>query len=504
MKTRHFHYNLFVLQTIAIIFFSVYSFAQTPADGCGFVPDDEFITILKNPNSRINQRLNYLKQFPLRDIYNLRKLELINGKFNPNRVNEIQGEISEDILQTLRSIPVVAHVVRRSNSSGGITTQEINTAINTANDLYKDLNMTFEVCEIRFIDSDGIFDTNFSGSADNNNTSTASYNVLNVTSRNIERKLNIYFVPNSTTSWAWRPNTASQNQHIIMNNGQATNGITLQHELGHWFGLLHTHGSSNNCPPVGNETDELVDGSNCSSSGDFVCDTAADPNLCGRHNASCEFTATNLTDTNGDDFAPDVRNIMAYSSQACREIFSEGQIFVIQSSLLGMQNDRGYTFGSCQGVGERVVDYKWGEGWTNTEFFTVNNQTYLFLLKQKGLSGSDKRVHIHKMNSDGKVGQRVVDYKWGEGWTNTEFYTSQDETYLFILKQNGLSGSKKNVHIHIMNKNGTVGRRIADYKWGEGWTNTEFYTSQDETYLFILKQNGLSGSNKNVHIHKIK
>ena len=46
------------------------------------------------------------------------------------------------------------------------------------------------------------------------------------------------------------------------------------HEMGHFFGLLHTHGYSNTV-----KTDEFVDGSNCNEAGDYFCDTPADPRL---------------------------------------------------------------------------------------------------------------------------------------------------------------------------------------------------------------------------------
>ena len=51
---------------------------------------------------------------------------------------------------------------------------------------------------------------------------------------------------------------------------------TMVHEAGHYFTLFHTHGKTNF-----GTTDELVDGSNCTTAGDDICDTPADPNLFG-------------------------------------------------------------------------------------------------------------------------------------------------------------------------------------------------------------------------------
>jgi hypothetical protein len=486
--------NSFFL-TLFIFILSHHLNAQSPTENCGYVPDVKYISEWKNPNSLVNKRLNFLRKYPVNELYRMRELEFKNNQFKLIQPLEIQGEDieGENLLGSTRIIPIVVHIVRKSDKSGGISNTAIDNALNTANGFYNDFNMRFEICERRYINSDDIFNHSFNSNNESKPNSNSTFSKLNVTSRNVDRRLNIYFVPNSNTSWTWRPSTDDSRQHILMFNSQASNGTTFSHEIGHWFDLMHTHNGGN----------ELVNGSNCSSSGDFVCDTPADPNLSDKINSSCNYTGgSNIVDANDSTYNPDTRNLLSYAG-SCRNRFSEGQILRMQSALLGMQNDRGYTLISCSGVGKRVVDYKWGKGWINTEFFTVNNQTYLFLLKQKGLSGSDKTVHIHKMNSDGKVGKRVVDYKWGEGWTNTEFFTVNNQTYLFLLKQKGLSGSDKTVHIHKMNSDGKVGERVVDYKWGEGWTNTEFYTFENETYLFISKQKGLSASKKNVHIHKM-
>jgi hypothetical protein len=55
-----------------------------------------------------------------------------------------------------------------------------------------------------------------------------------------------------------------------------------------------------------------------------------------------------------------------------------------------------------------------------------------------------------------------------------------------------------------LNDNSSVGKRVVGYKWTEGWTTSEFYEINDESYLFLLKEKGFSASNKNVHIHKMK
>lgn len=81
---------------------------------------------------------------------------------------------------------------------------------------------------------------------------------------------------------------------------------TLAHELGHVLGLGHTFNSFDL---------ELVDGSNCTTAGDALCDTPADPGNLWPGDvdvSTCTYTG-NATDANGDVYAPMLRNLMCYS-----------------------------------------------------------------------------------------------------------------------------------------------------------------------------------------------
>lgn len=96
--------------------------------------------------------------------------------------------------------------------------------------------------------------------------------------------------------------------------------------------LPHTH--ANMAGPVG--TDELVNGSNCATAGDFICDTPADPILSavpGRVDSLCNYTDTVYTDANGDLFQPDTRNIMSYAPYSCYNQFSPQQLDQVRFCL---------------------------------------------------------------------------------------------------------------------------------------------------------------------------
>jgi hypothetical protein len=98
-------------------------------------------------------------------------------------------------------------------------------------------------------------------------------------------------------------------------------GRTCDHEIGHYFGLYHTFDYSGLC--------EGSDTSNCSSEGDYVCDTPADINP----DFGCPPFVNDCADTPVDN--PDqTENFMDYGDDGCRVMFSLGQI----------ERMRGYVF----------------------------------------------------------------------------------------------------------------------------------------------------------------
>jgi hypothetical protein len=134
--------------------------------------------------------------------------------------------------------------------------------------------------------------------------------------------INIYYVNFvvNASAYAYYP-MAGNPDRIVM--GQNLSGEVLTHELGHSFYLIHTHGNYNG----GNGTDELVDGTNCITAADLICDTPADPNLGmqGRVDSLCNYIDTVTTDSTGMLYTPDPNNIMSYTSFKCYNRLSTGQ-----------------------------------------------------------------------------------------------------------------------------------------------------------------------------------
>ena len=203
--------------------------------------------------------------------------------------------------------PISAHVFQHDLGFGGLNSSILERAIDTMNARYAPLGIEFYLCgPINYIDRTDLWD--FDRSQEENEL--MPYLIPNT--------INIFFareVTSGSTGLCGYSNFPwSTNDFIVMNNGCTANGATLSHELGHYFGLLHTHSPG-----------ELVSRVNCSFAGDECCDTPADPTLDNNNvNQNCEYIGTE-TDFNGNSYMPMVENIMSYAPAECRNTFTTDQ-----------------------------------------------------------------------------------------------------------------------------------------------------------------------------------
>lgn len=148
--------------------------------------------------------------------------------------------------------------------------------------------------------------------------------------------MNMYYVNYiaNASAYAYYPYPGAPDRVIM---GQNLSGEIFAHELGHSFSLIHTHGNYN----MGNGTDELVNGSNCTTAADLICDTPADPNLylLNRVDSLCNYIDTVSVDTMGFLYAPNTHNIMSYSLFKCFDMMTPMQYARIAYTLA---HDRAY------------------------------------------------------------------------------------------------------------------------------------------------------------------
>lgn len=239
----------------------------------------------------------------------------------------MQKRLSKSVSSTklMNSIPVKAHIIRNSNGTEGISEADLNTAISDLNTLYAGAFMEFFLCDgINYINQDSLCHLK---KGDEKNL---------IETTNVAGLINIYFAENIENaleeSICGYADNEGRNDVIVMKNSCVTNDSTLAHEMGHFFSLMHTHGTDDT------KTTELVDGSNCETDGDGICDTPADPKLTSKNvNNFCQYIGTE-TDANGNTYTPDTGNIMSYAKKGCRSHFSQQQLARMYAFYLTAKN----------------------------------------------------------------------------------------------------------------------------------------------------------------------
>ena len=250
------------------------------------------------------------------------------------------------------SVAITVHIVETVPGAANITYAEIEREIDRASLAYARAGITFFICgSPRFIRG-----------AESYSKSTGDR--LN-SSEYVPNTINIYFVDeigNSSVSefttlgysqfpWVGKP----KDRYIMMRKSASTNGSTLTHEIGHFYGLLHTHSTANGR--------EYVDGSNCRSAGDRFCDTSADPNLVIPGVMSgCSYVG-NYVDPKGDPYTPPVSNFMSYAPSFCQNNFSEEQLSLVR---VIHENENNYLASSCDFYPDFAVA-------TNTQQLTIRS-----------------------------------------------------------------------------------------------------------------------------------
>ncbi|WP_109830529.1 T9SS type A sorting domain-containing protein [Reichenbachiella versicolor] len=203
-----------------------------------------------------------------------------------------------------------------SDGYGKIPQENIDSAIEYLNNVFAPAKMSFFIIdEIHHIMSNRLAEFDIKEGSEDNNEVDRFYS--------IDGALNIYTFPfpkegyTYLLGWCGRAYFPESGIDKIYLNSNCDLNELLAHEVGHYFSLLHTHTTV--------DGKELVDGSNCSTAGDLICDTPADPGLSNNVNEACEYIGT-AKDTNNQPYSPSISNLMSYAPNSCRNSFSSQQI----------------------------------------------------------------------------------------------------------------------------------------------------------------------------------
>lgn len=256
----------------------------------------------------------------------------------------IKQASGENKAGTITYVPIRPHIFRRANGTGGMTLNSLNNVLAITNAYYHNngSGIQFYFCGTspNYIDDDGLF------------MSFPFANESVVAGRDATNAMNVYFVnlfdgPQYVGKANFPSNSIESTRSFIRTDrlsDQYLGSYVLNHELGHNFSLYHTFQGSNS-----SSTPELVTrgpGANCTTVGDFLCDTPADPY--GRNGVSttivngCRVYTGTITDPNGEPYNPQLGNIMSYYD-GCNPQFTAGQYGRIQGGLATRQTATGYT-----------------------------------------------------------------------------------------------------------------------------------------------------------------
>lgn len=239
-------------------------------------------------------------------------------------------------------IPIRPHIVRQSSGAGGFGLANLNQAMALTNQYYLQngvgIQFYFAGTSPDYIDSDELY---------------AGFSETDaLDKRDAVNALNQYYIASLASAqvyvggYAYYPSNSVQSTRSVIKtiDLEALGKFIIPHELGHNFGLIHTFGFST-------PSTELVTrgaGANCTTDGDLICDTPADPfNRPGANTISidgCLQYDPNSTarDANGEAYAPFMTNIMSYWP-SCTGDFTAGQYDRIEAGLALRKTHTAYT-----------------------------------------------------------------------------------------------------------------------------------------------------------------
>lgn len=244
----------------------------------------------------------------------------------------------------------------QSSANEEIFTNSAYDRVDALNTAFASIGIDFEICDVTIVWNDVLSET----SLESNHSIYEPY--IN------PKAINIFAPWTITDAGGFSPLFFRTNSLQPINQRRffvtaSASDETVIHEMGHFFGLYHPHRGYHHSNGLDAQYRELVNGSNCSTHGDEICDTPADPKLNNpSYMTGCSYIGT-VQDANGDLFTPDTDLYMSYTNNFCRTRFSNGQ--------LGYMYDRiyNYTYNQHLVVPHATCELNDNTGWV------MNNNT---------------------------------------------------------------------------------------------------------------------------------
>jgi len=310
-------------------------------------------------------------------------------------------------------INVFYHIVRNTNGTNAFTMPNTNNITAELNEFFSPQNIIINNLGTNFIDN-----TNFL------QVDEGEHTTLMNSGFDVPNAINYYIVDelwDVFENGVFRGSVTGVADDIISNSLIVRDDrvllTTSHHEVGHCLSLYHTfHGSiSENVP---NSCAENINGSNCSSCGDYVCDTPADQNL-----------------QNMNGSSPDLTNIMSYYNN--RDHFTDGQGFRMRYAINFESDLQNIRSTSCTQISEiSTICYP------QTTTVTLSN-----LGGATTIWTSSSNVQIVSSNNSSATIRGANSYSNGDGWIRAElsngiifqenFHVGKAEVDNVLFRNNG-------------------------------------------------------------------
>ena len=250
----------------------------------------------------------------------------------------------------LKYIPVTFHLVANTAGNGRVEEENVLKQVANFNKNYADQDFIFYIDHFSYFDNDAVYNTPSSVLARTQMRIKEDHNSVNI------------FICNSADDGTGIGTTLAyydpaEDWIVTRKNEVNLLSKTLNHEVGHFFSLMHTHlgwdcvpfsladytnpVNVNNTLPCdgggGSLLIELHDRSNCATAGDKICDTPEDYNLNLVYlpELSLQGCTSNTTikDKNGELIQPMTNNFMSYYSDCDSNQFTATQKTLINTDF---------------------------------------------------------------------------------------------------------------------------------------------------------------------------
>lgn len=247
----------------------------------------------------------------------------------------------QDLPCVNKNYNLLAHVaVDSTNRKPLYSEKELDGMIIKLNEFFSPICVSFSLCEYNILEND------YSLGMVADRPITVAQQLLELKNRfSLRRRINVYFldfIENEYCGESTFEGILTEFDANIYTEIDCLDSLAQQvaHHLGHTFGLRNTYDPA---------TIELVNGANCATTGDLLCDTPADPFgqisrtdeeqelieqdrlVASFFNSSCEFVYE-IKDPNGQYYQPDMGNIM--SIYPCKCGFTQDQYRLMVETIL--------------------------------------------------------------------------------------------------------------------------------------------------------------------------